>query len=560
MWIYLLIGLFFLLLALESYFKGGINALVTLLGVVLAVNLSGWFGSMAFQWMGDKWWPIDANPFWNRAAPIVAGFITLVLIFSIIGIVANIMVRKRLEAQWEEYRMENFKAMNRKFGLCVGLIMATIYSVMALTLIYQLGNFTLPFRNDESDPRLLKTLNEAREQLDDTPFVKLAAVYDNTPELHYEVRDTLVLLLNNNAKTLEQHMRAYPGFYSLPETDEIKGLLGIDDENDEGDEDDDPYGEDTVEVDNSSDESLYEMWKTQGGTYSGGGLSLPKMLSNSEVVSAVNERYEELMAIEPNSDEEKKLLAFMEDIRHFFDTGESELYAKDVIVGRWKFAPNVSLRENKKTRSSISVDEMRGIQATVGKMRRVTLQIWPEADQNQIRVNGLSAAGAYEQVLKKLRELYQKAVEDGEVEDDSFGEGSSYGGGTTPRGYSQPVGFEETYGTQEGQGNNQGKLEETQRMLTWIQATNPIWLPMQLNESILRGKIERIGSGEWEGSGIRYQVSIKPDKAELSKEAQFLSASVKAEWPVRLGKLKTTIVKGRLHVRSGRDVFVFTRY
>ena len=561
MWIYLLIGLLFLILALECYFKGGINALVTLLGVVLAVNLSGWFGSMAFQWMGDKWWSIDEHPFWNRAAPIVAGFITLVLIFSIIGIVANIMVRKRLEAQWEEYRMENFKAMNRKFGLCVGLIMATIYSVMALTLIYQLGNFTLPFRNDESDPRLLKTLNEAREQLDDTPFVKLAAVYDNTPQLHYEVRDTLVLLLNNNAKTLEQHMRAYPGFYSLPETDEIKGLLGIDDEGDEGDEDDDPYGEDTGDADNySSDESLYEMWKAQGGAYSGGGLSLPKMLSNSDVVSAVNERYEELKAIEPNSDEEKKLLAFMEDIRHFFDTGESELYAKDVIVGRWKFAPNVSLRENKKTRSSISVDEMRGIQATVNKMRRSTLQIWPEADQNQIRVNGLSAAGAYDQVLKKLRELYQKAVDDGEVEDDSFGDGSGYGGGTTPRGYSQPVGFEETYGTQEGQGNNQGKLEETQRMLTWIQATNPIWLPTQLNESILRGQIERIGSGEWEGSGIRYQVSVKQDKVELSKEAQFLSTSVKAEWPVKPGKLKTTIVKGRLHVRSGNDMFVFTRY
>ncbi len=561
MWIYLLIGLLFLILALECYFKGGINALVTLLGVVLAVNLSGWFGSMAFQWMGDKWWPIDAYPFWNRAAPIVAGFITLVLIFSIIGIVANSMVRKRLEAQWEEYRLENFKTMNRKFGLCVGLIMATVYSVMALTLIYQLGNFTLPFRNDESDPRLLKTLNEAREQLDSTPFVKLAAVYDNTPQLHYEVRDTLVLLLNNNAKTLEQHMRAYPGFYSLPETDEIKGLLGIDDEGDEGDEDDDPYGEDTGDADNySSDESLYEMWKAQGGAYSGGGLSLPKMLSNSDVVSAVNERYEELKAIEPNSDEEKKLLAFMEDIRHFFDTGESELYAKDVIVGRWKFAPNVSLRENKKTRSSISVDEMRGIQATVNKMRRSTLQIWPEADQNQIRVNGLSAAGAYDQVLKKLRELYQKAVDDGEVEDDSFGDGSGYGGGTTPRGYSQPVGFEETYGTQEGQGNNQGKLEETQRMLTWIQATNPIWLPTQLNESILRGQIERIGSGEWEGSGIRYQVSVKQDKVELSKEAQFLSTSVKAEWPVKPGKLKTTIVKGRLHVRSGWDVFVFTRY
>ncbi len=561
MWIYLLIILLFLILASESYFKGGINAVVTLFGVILAVNLSGWFGSMAFQWMGDKWWPIDAHPFWNRAAPIVAGFIALVVIFSIIGTVASIMVRKRLEAQWEDYRLENYKGMNRKFGLCVGLITATVYSVMALTLIYQLGNFTLPFKNDE-DPWLLRTLNESREQLDNTPFIKLAAAYDNTPELQYEVRDTLVLLLNNNAKTLEVHMRAYPGFYALAETDEIKDLLGIG-EDEEEDEEEDPYGEDTGDYGDSSDESLYDMWKAQGG-----GLSLPKLLGNSEVVSSINTRYEELKAIEPNSDEEKKLLAFMEDIRGFFSTeekvgGKSKLYGRNAIVGRWQFAPNVSLRENKKTRTSISVDEMRGIQATVNKMRRATLQIWPEADQNQIRVNGLSVAGAYDEVLKKLRETYQKAVDEGEVEDDSFGYGSGYGGGTTPGqpgGYSQPVGLEETYGTQEGEGNNQGKIDEVKRMLTWIQATNPIWLPTQLNQSMLRGQTTRIGSGKWEGSGIRYQVSVKPDKVELSGEAVFLNMSVKAEWPVRLGKLKTTIVKGRLHIRSGRDVFVFTRY
>ena len=81
MWIYLLIGLLLLVLASESYFKGGVNAVVTLLGVVLAVNVADSFGPMAFQWMGDKWWPIDEHPFWNRAAPVVAGFITLVVIF-----------------------------------------------------------------------------------------------------------------------------------------------------------------------------------------------------------------------------------------------------------------------------------------------------------------------------------------------------------------------------------------------------------------------------------------------------------------------------------------------
>ncbi|MAE31244.1 MAG: hypothetical protein CMO43_06575, partial [Verrucomicrobiales bacterium] len=93
MWIYLLIGLIFLILALECYFKGGVNALVTLIGVFLAVNVAASFGPMAFQWMGDKWWSIDTHPFWNRAVPVVAGFITLVVLFSILGTVASIMLR-----------------------------------------------------------------------------------------------------------------------------------------------------------------------------------------------------------------------------------------------------------------------------------------------------------------------------------------------------------------------------------------------------------------------------------------------------------------------------------
>ncbi|MFQ3169464.1 MAG: hypothetical protein ACI8QI_002032 [Limisphaerales bacterium] len=534
MWIYLLIGLLFLILAAEFYFKGGVNALVTLLGVVLAVNIADSIGPMAFQWMGDKWWPIDAHPFWNRAVPVVAGFITLVVVFSILGTVASIMLRKRLEAQWAEYRLENYKGMNRKFGLCVGLITASVYSVMALTLIYQLGNFTLPLKND-ADPWPLKTLNEAREQLDDTPFIKLAAAYDNTPELHYEVRDTLVLLLKNRASTIEEHMRAYPGFFALAEEDEIKDMIGAEEEEEVEEEDEyGDYGAEDYGTEAEGDESLYTMWER-------GSFSLTNLLSNSEVVSAVNARYEELKAIEPNSAEEKKLLAFMEDIRHFFKTGESELYGKDAIVGRWKFAPNVSLRENKKTRTTISVDEMRSIQATVRTMRRVTLQIWPEADQKQIRVNGLSVGSAYDEVLKKLRKLYQKAVDDGEVDDDEFG----YGGG-----YNEPFGGE----------GNQDKMAEVKRMLTWIHKEDPNWMTRQGTLSMLKGDSMRIGSGEWEGSGIRFQVTVKPDKVNLSKEAEFLIGSIKTGWPIRPGKLKANIVKGRLHVESGRDVFVFTRY
>ena len=98
-------------------------------------------------------------------------------------------------------------------------------------------------------------------------------------------------------------------------------------------------------------------------------------------------------------------------------------------------------------------------------------------------------------------------------------------------------------------------------MKTWIDAKDPGWVDRELYRNVIRGDSIRIGSGQWLGSGIRYQVDLKPDKIKMSKEAQVLSTSVGAGLPIfRSGKLKATIVKERLHIRSGPDVFVFTRY
>ena len=97
-------------------------------------------------------------------------------------------------------------------------------------------------------------------------------------------------------------------------------------------------------------------------------------------------------------------------------------------------------------------------------------------------------------------------------------------------------------------------------MLTWIQAKDPNWVRSQLAQSVIKSDSMRIGSGKWEGSGIRFKVTVKPDEVNLSKEAEFLAGSVEGGWPLRSGKLTANMVKGRLHVLSGKDVFVFTRY
>ena len=569
MWIYLLIGLLFLILALEGYFKGGINGVITLLGVILAINFSDSFGGLAFGWFTEGKWPIDVNPFWHRAMPILFGFISLVLIFAIAGFVVSMIVRKRLSDRWDEFQLDNFKIMNRKLGLCIGMVTALIYSVMMLSIIYSLGNFTVPFKQDSGDEGLLAKLNQARIQLDDTPFLGIAAAYDKTPELHYEVRNLLMKIWDDRGKKLQDLLTAYPGFYALAEESEIKSLIGSEGSDSSSEDSGDSYA--VSDEGSGTGESLYEMWK------SGDSLTLDQILSNSDVVNAINNRYEELKAIEAGSKEEKKLLDFMNDIEQFFETGQSDLYGRDRIVGRWKFAKNASLRATKENYVDVSsVEEMRAIGSRMNQMQGVWAKVWPESDGNVIRFYGYSKSAMFSQVLNGVKGVYQKALDEGEIEDED--------GVIGDYNFSRPAEYGQAYG-QEGEEEGESKqadIETTKRMIQWVNNNKPEYIPSKFASARLaqnRGANSRAqlisSKGEWSGSGSLYRLNVDGVQEKISKELM-LFVGVAGRGIVLKGKnVKANLVEAaeqeqlskddkqrteRMQIRLGKDVLVFTRF
>ena len=574
MWIYLLIGLLFLILALEGYFKGGINGVITLLGVILAINFSDSFGGLAFGWFTEGKWPIDVNPFWHRAMPILFGFISLVLIFAIAGFVVSMIVRKRLSDRWDEFQLDNFKIMNRKLGLCIGMVTALIYSVMMLSIIYSLGNFTVPFKQDSGDEGLLAKLNQARIQLDDTPFLGIAAAYDKTPELHYEVRNLLMKIWDDRGKKLQDLLTAYPGFYALAEESEIKSLIGSEGSDSSSEDSGDSYADDSYAVSDEGSgtgESLYEMWK------SGDSLTLDQILSNSDVVNAINNRYEELKAIEAGSKEEKKLLDFMNDIEQFFETGQSDLYGRDRIVGRWKFAKNASLRATKENYVDVSsVEEMRAIGSRMNQMQGVWAKVWPESDGNVIRFYGYSKSAMFSQVLNGVKGVYQKALDEGEIEDED-GVIGNYN-------FSRPAEYGQAYG-QEGEeegDSKQANIETTKRMIQWVNNNKPEYIPSKFASARLaqnRGANSRAqlisSKGEWSGSGSLYRLNVDGVQEKISKELMLFVGVAGREIVLKGKNVKANLVEAaeqeelskddkqrteRMQIRLGKDVLVFTRF
>ena len=547
MWIYLLIGLLFLILTVEGYFKGGVNGVITLLGVIIAINFSGAFGGFAYGWLADKW-PIGDFPFWHRVVPTVAGFITIALLFAIAGLVVSIIIRKRLADRWDEFQIDSYKGMNRKFGFCTGLITATVYSVMMLAIIYRLGNFTVPFQQEDGDEGMLAMLNESRVQLDDTPFLKIAAAYDTTPDLHYEIRDALLLIWDDRGREMQDLMKAYPGFYALRYDPEIRSLIGDSEDDSSEDSSDNPsgesYGDDSGSTGGSEGDgdSLYHMWKSNDA------LTLDQILSNSDVVAAVNNRYEELKTIEPGSDEAKRLGAFIKDLTDeeegFLRTGKSKLYGRDLIVGRWKFALNASLRETKKNYVDIkSAEEMKAIWERLTGLKSSHIKIWPSQDGKVVRVYGVSPEEVDKLTIQEALKVYKAALENGEIEEDeSFDT------------YSMPADYEN--GEQQ---NNQTNAREIAQAMEWFYKNKPIELTqIFLKSQAKAGSNSLIAKGEWEGSGYLYKIKARKENFKTMRKG-FYDSQLN-------GRLLNLSLKGedkdslKLYLRIASDTLVFTRF
>ena len=185
MWIYLLIGLLFLILAVEGYFKGGVNGVITLLGVIIAINFSGALEGLP---MAGGSWPSAIFVLASGVAP-VAGFITIALLFAIAGLVVSIIIRKHWpiagtipdrQLQWDEPQIR----------LLRGLITAMVYSMMRRSSTVWATSQCRS--NRRMVMRDVGNARESRVQLT-IPLSKIAAAYDTTL-ISRTIRDALLMI------------------------------------------------------------------------------------------------------------------------------------------------------------------------------------------------------------------------------------------------------------------------------------------------------------------------------------------------------------------------------
>ena len=223
-----------------------------------------------------------------------------------------------------------------------------------------------------------------------------------------------------------------------------------------------------------------------------------------------------------------------------------------------------------------SVEEMRAIGSRMNQMQGVWSKVWPESDGNVIRFYGYSKSAMFSQVLNGVKGVYQKALDEGEIEDED-GVIGNYN-------FSRPAEYGQAYG-QEGEEEGESKqadIETTKRMIQWVNNNKPEYIPSKFASARLaqnRGANSRAqlisSKGEWSGSGSLYRLNVDGVQEKISKELMLFVGVAGREIVLKGKNVKANLVEAaeqeqlskdekqrteRMQIRLGKDVLVFTRF
>ncbi len=298
-----------------GYRQGAIRAAFgfggILLGAVLAVPL-GKFIKPGLVAVGVK------NPVlvW-LLAPFIF-FLIVSIVFKIAALAVHQKVTVHYKYKTGDLRQALWERLNRRLGLCLGLLNGAAYFILICFVIYPLSYWTVQVATSDTDPRAVRILNRLGRDLQSTGFAKTARAIDRLPQAYYDTADLACLIYNNSL--LEARLARYPAFLGLAEQGPFQDI--------------------------ASDTQFTEM-----------------RLRREPIMNVLN--YPKAQAILQNPDLLKTIWATLvpdlQDLREFLETGKSPKYDPEKILGRWNFEVNAAMALMRRAKPNIASSEMQRV-------------------------------------------------------------------------------------------------------------------------------------------------------------------------------------------------------
>lgn len=302
-------------LGVTGYYKGAIRSLVSLIGLFLAMFLSLPL-SPALRPLVPK--VGITNPVLSWLLPPAVVFLLFVLVFTGVAFFLHYKLVLFFKYKTDDYVRQAWERLNRRLGLCVGLVGGGIYIVLVGLLIYIFGYPAVQVTSDDS-PAGMRFLSKARLELHEAGLDRTLAAIDPMPEYFYLASDVLGLLYNNHP--LWERVATYPAFLALGDRAELQDI--------------------------ATDVDLQGMLQTKAPVIT--------IVNHAKIQTVINNS--EIMQELRQTD--------LKDLYQYLKSGKSAKYDEVKILGRWRLDTAATLTLERKKNPDITPAEMKKLRLLV---------------------------------------------------------------------------------------------------------------------------------------------------------------------------------------------------
>jgi uncharacterized membrane protein required for colicin V production len=278
---------------------------------------------------------------------LVAPFVMFVIILTLFKS-AGFFVHRKLDVHYKYHEGDLgqllWVRLNRRLGLCLGLINGLVYFMLISFVIYDFSYWTAQAASSDGEAKPVRLLNQMGRDLQSTGMAKVARAIDPMPEIYFQAADLAGLLYQN--PQLGDRLSDYPAFISLGQRDDFQQL--------------------------GHDADFQNAWQT----HAPGGQLL---------------NYPTARAIWQNNDTANLIWSIvksnLDDLNGYLKTGQSANYGSEKIIGRWDFNVGATVGLLRQARPNIPSTEMR-------TMRNWMIQAYSQTTlvaggDNQVFLNNL---------------------------------------------------------------------------------------------------------------------------------------------------------------------------
>jgi uncharacterized membrane protein required for colicin V production len=223
-------------------------------------------------------------------------FALVLILFKIAGGVAHHKTEMHYKYRADDLKFALWGRLNRRLGLCLGVLNGTAYFVLICFVIYNFSYWTVQVGSSGTQTWTTRLVNRLGRDLENTGMNKAACAVATLPESYYKTADLAGLLCQN--PQLGGRLSRYPAFLSLLERGDLKQL-----------------------AQDSTFTSAFQGGAPMGQLFDDS--QVKAILQNSDLINTVWEN----------------LQTNMDDLTVYLRTGASPRYGSEIILGFWDFNP-----------------------------------------------------------------------------------------------------------------------------------------------------------------------------------------------------------------------------